>query len=148
MPLASIIDFLLHPDLEPLLEHGSWVFVLAVAAMIFAESGLLVGVILPGDSLLFSAGLVVALPIMWYGTQYVKLEHYDYERMQYEGARYEYNVPRIARWMMNATPPRSATTVSAARQSAATISPRSAGRSARTLRTATSPSGLRATAAA
>ncbi len=32
-----------------------------IAAIIFAESGLLFGIFLPGDSLLFSAGLVVAL---------------------------------------------------------------------------------------
>jgi membrane-associated protein len=37
------------------------VFLLVVAAILFAECGLLVGFFLPGDSLLFSAGLVVAL---------------------------------------------------------------------------------------
>jgi membrane-associated protein len=37
------------------------VFLLVVAAVLFAECGLLVGFFLPGDSLLFSAGLVVAL---------------------------------------------------------------------------------------
>jgi membrane-associated protein len=37
------------------------VFLLVIAAILFAECGLLVGFFLPGDSLLFSAGLVVAL---------------------------------------------------------------------------------------
>lgn len=55
------ISWLLHPDLKPLLHHGSPVFLLVVCAIVFAESGLLVGFFLPGDSLLFSAGLVVAL---------------------------------------------------------------------------------------
>jgi len=55
------IGWLLHPDLKPLLEHGSPVFLAVIAAVVFAESGLLVGFFLPGDSLLFSAGLVLAL---------------------------------------------------------------------------------------
>lgn len=55
------IGWLLHPDLKPLLHHGSPVFVAVICAIVFAESGLLVGFFLPGDSLLFSAGLVLAL---------------------------------------------------------------------------------------
>lgn len=55
------MSWLLHPDLRPLLDHGAPVFLLVVAAILFAESGLLVGFFLPGDSLLFSAGLVAAL---------------------------------------------------------------------------------------
>lgn len=55
------VGWLLHPDLRPLLAHGTPVFLAAMFAMVFAESGLLVGFFLPGDSLLFSAGLVVAL---------------------------------------------------------------------------------------
>ena len=55
------ISWLLHPDLIPLLRHGTPVFLAVVTAIVFAESGLLVGFFLPGDSLLFSAGLVVAL---------------------------------------------------------------------------------------
>ena len=51
------------------------------------------------------AGLVVALPIMWFGAKYADLKDYDYQRMQYDGSRHEYNVPRIVRWMMAATPP-------------------------------------------
>ena len=40
---------------------GAPVFVLVVTAVVFAESGLLAGFFLPGDSLLFSAGLIAAL---------------------------------------------------------------------------------------
>ena len=55
------LSWLLHPDLVPLLRHGAPVFLAAVTAMVFVESGLFFGFFLPGDSLLFSAGLVVAL---------------------------------------------------------------------------------------
>jgi membrane protein DedA with SNARE-associated domain/8-oxo-dGTP pyrophosphatase MutT (NUDIX family) len=55
------IGWLLHPDLKPLLDHGAPVFLAAICAIVFAESGLLIGFFLPGDSLLFSAGLVLAL---------------------------------------------------------------------------------------
>lgn len=55
------IGWLLNPDLKPLLEQGAPVFLAVVTAIVFVESGLLVGFFLPGDSLLFSAGLVVAL---------------------------------------------------------------------------------------
>jgi membrane-associated protein len=56
-----VIDWLLHPDLEPLLEHGSPIFLAVISMIVFAESGLLVGFFLPGDSLLFAAGLVAGL---------------------------------------------------------------------------------------
>lgn len=55
------VKWILHPDLAPLLDRGASVFLLVIAAIVFAESGLLFGFFLPGDSLLFSAGLVVAL---------------------------------------------------------------------------------------
>jgi membrane-associated protein len=58
--LASVTSWLLHPDLHPLVNRGAPVFLLVIMAVVFAESGLLVGFFLPGDSLLFSAGLVVA----------------------------------------------------------------------------------------
>ncbi|HEY1157346.1 MAG TPA: hypothetical protein VGE95_13765, partial [Arthrobacter sp.] len=45
--------FLADPALAP------WV-VLLVCGIIFAETGLLVGFFLPGDSMLFTAGLLVA----------------------------------------------------------------------------------------
>lgn len=39
---------------------GPWIVVLVIAAIIFAESGLLIGFFLPGDTLLFTAGFLVA----------------------------------------------------------------------------------------
>lgn len=38
---------------------GPWVVVLTLAAIIFAESGILIGFFLPGDSILFTAGFLV-----------------------------------------------------------------------------------------
>jgi membrane-associated protein len=61
MVLASALSWLLHPDLKPLLEHGTPVFLGVIFLVVFAESGLLVGFFLPGDSLLFAAGLVAGL---------------------------------------------------------------------------------------
>ncbi len=55
------IGWLLHPNLRPLLAHGTPVFLAVIAAIVFAESGLLIGFFLPGDSLLFSA-VRIALP--------------------------------------------------------------------------------------
>ncbi|MEH0109230.1 VTT domain-containing protein [Tersicoccus sp. MR15.9] len=60
LPVAGILPdwldpnvFLRNPALAP------WI-VLLVCAFVFAETGLLVGFFLPGDSLLFTAGLLVA----------------------------------------------------------------------------------------
>lgn len=39
---------------------GPWIVVAVVAAIIFAESGLLIGFFLPGDSILFSAGFLMS----------------------------------------------------------------------------------------
>lgn len=61
MVLASVLQWLLHPDLEPLVRHGTPVFLAVVLLVVFAESGLLVGFFLPGDSFLFSAGLVAGI---------------------------------------------------------------------------------------
>jgi membrane-associated protein len=58
---GSLVHWMLKPDLEPLLDHGTPVFLAVVAGIVFAESGLLAGFFLPGDSLLFSAGLVAGL---------------------------------------------------------------------------------------
>lgn len=38
---------------------GPWIVVLVIAAIIFAESGLLIGFFLPGDSMLFTAGFLI-----------------------------------------------------------------------------------------
>lgn len=52
-------------DVESLVKSGG---ILIVALIVFAESGLLIGFFLPGDTLLFSAGLLSAqglFPIHW-----------------------------------------------------------------------------------
>lgn len=52
-------------NLEHLIASGG---ILLVAAIVFAESGLLVGFFLPGDTLLFSAGLLASqgyFPVSW-----------------------------------------------------------------------------------
>lgn len=59
--MSDAIHWLLHPDLGPLLDHGTWIFLLVIGVMVFAESGLLIGFFLPGDSLLFAAGLVAGI---------------------------------------------------------------------------------------
>lgn len=56
--LKRMLDFLLaciHLDPVAIVQTGSY---LGIALAIFAESGLLVGIFLPGDSLLFAAGLL------------------------------------------------------------------------------------------
>lgn len=54
-----------HFDIEALIASGG---LLIIAAIVFAESGLLVGFFLPGDTLLLSAGVFAAqgkLPLIW-----------------------------------------------------------------------------------
>jgi membrane-associated protein len=48
-------------DLQELIK---WAGPLGVAAIVFAESGLLIGFFLPGDSLLFTAGFLVQIGVM------------------------------------------------------------------------------------
>jgi membrane-associated protein len=43
---------------------GPWIVVLVIAAIIFAESGLLIGFFLPGDSLLFTSGFLMSAQIL------------------------------------------------------------------------------------
>lgn len=55
-----MVNFLLaciHLDPIEIVRAGSYV---GIAALVFAESGLLIGMFLPGDSLLFTAGLLSA----------------------------------------------------------------------------------------
>jgi len=61
--LTYLFDLLLHIDQHLtafVAEHGAWVYVL-LAAIIFAETGLVVAPWLPGDSLLFVAGTLAGL---------------------------------------------------------------------------------------
>ena len=57
--VIGIVIFLLtrHVDIAVLLETGG---IVAIAATIFAETGLLIGFFLPGDTLLFAAGFFAA----------------------------------------------------------------------------------------
>lgn len=62
--LKSLIDFVLHIDqhlVEIVRDYKSWTYVI-LFLIIFAETGLVVTPILPGDSLLFAAGAIVAKP--------------------------------------------------------------------------------------
>jgi membrane-associated protein len=62
--LKSLIDFVLHIDqhlVEIVNDYKSWTY-LILFLIIFAETGLVVTPILPGDSLLFAAGAIVAKP--------------------------------------------------------------------------------------
>src|ERR1700752_714816 len=56
--MQAAIDFILHIDdhlFELTKTYGSWVYGV-IFLIVFAETGLVVGPILPGDSLLFAAG--------------------------------------------------------------------------------------------
>lgn len=55
--VSSLIGF----DLQELIK---WAGVFGVAAIVFAESGLLIGFFLPGDSLLFTAGFLVQIGVL------------------------------------------------------------------------------------
>ena len=60
--MATLIDFILHIDahlLELAGEYGVWLYAI-LFLIIFAETGLVVTPILPGDSLLFAAGALAA----------------------------------------------------------------------------------------
>lgn len=53
--MQHFADALLHFDPVAIIQAGGYV---GIAALIFAESGLLIGIFFPGDSLLFAAGLL------------------------------------------------------------------------------------------
>ena len=62
-----MLDFLLacvHLDPLAMVQAGGYV---GVALLVFAESGLLVGIFLPGDTLLFAAGLLASSGVLAYG---------------------------------------------------------------------------------
>ncbi|WP_300001076.1 DedA family protein [uncultured Cedecea sp.] len=59
-----VIDFILHIDAhlaELVAEYGVWVYAI-LFLILFCETGLIVTPFLPGDSLLFVAGAIAALP--------------------------------------------------------------------------------------
>ncbi len=58
---SVLVSSLLGFDLQELIK---WAGVFGVAAIVFAESGLLIGFFLPGDSLLFTAGFLVQIGVI------------------------------------------------------------------------------------
>ncbi|MBK1442156.1 DedA family protein [Parapedobacter sp. ISTM3] len=62
--ITSLIDFILHIDqhlVEIVNDYKTWTY-LILFLIIFAETGLVVTPFLPGDSLLFAAGAIIAKP--------------------------------------------------------------------------------------
>ncbi|MGK6350589.1 DedA family protein [Parapedobacter sp. DT-150] len=62
--IHSLIDFILHIDqhlVEIVNDYKTWTY-LILFLIIFAETGLVVTPFLPGDSLLFAAGAIIAKP--------------------------------------------------------------------------------------
>lgn len=62
--IAKAVDFFLHLDKhlgELIQQYGVWTYAI-LTLVIFAETGLVVTPFLPGDSLLFAAGALAALP--------------------------------------------------------------------------------------
>lgn len=62
--VAFLIDFILHIDLHLKLlaaQYGIWLYAI-LFVIIFCETGLVVTPFLPGDSLLFAAGSLAAIP--------------------------------------------------------------------------------------
>lgn len=57
--MADWLTHLLHPDLAQLTAGGAYA---VLFTLVFVESGLLVGFFLPGDTVLFAAGLLSARP--------------------------------------------------------------------------------------
>ena len=62
--IKFIIDFILHIDdhlVELSSQYGVWIYAI-LFIIVFCETGLVVTPLLPGDSLLFATGTIVALP--------------------------------------------------------------------------------------
>jgi membrane-associated protein len=60
--MFELVDFLLHADrylLDVVSTYGTWIYAL-LFLIVFAETGLVVTPILPGDSLLFATGAIAA----------------------------------------------------------------------------------------
>ena len=63
--LRSLVDFILHLDVhlaELSADYGLWLYGI-LALIVFCETGLVVTPFLPGDSLLFAAGALAAVPV-------------------------------------------------------------------------------------
>ncbi|MCL2039753.1 MAG: DedA family protein [Bacteroidetes bacterium] len=62
--IQLIFDFIIHIDIHLaylLSEYGTWIYII-LFCIVFCETGLVVTPFLPGDSLLFMAGTLAALP--------------------------------------------------------------------------------------
>ncbi|MFN7331245.1 MAG: hypothetical protein ACK5UP_17260, partial [Bacteroidota bacterium] len=62
--VESLIDFILHLDhrlIAIVNEYGTLTYII-LFLIVFTETGLIVMPFLPGDSLLFAAGTIAALP--------------------------------------------------------------------------------------
>ncbi len=62
--VISVINFILHIDVhlgELVSEYGLWIYAI-LFLILFCETGLVVAPLLPGDSLLFVAGALAAVP--------------------------------------------------------------------------------------
>jgi membrane-associated protein len=60
--IKSLIDFILHIDkhlVDIMSDYQSWTYII-LFLIVFAETGLVVTPVLPGDSLLFAAGALIA----------------------------------------------------------------------------------------
>ena len=67
--MEFLLDFILHIDqymIDIVQEYHTWAYVI-LFIIIFCETGLVVTPFLPGDSLLFVAGAISALPDMPFG---------------------------------------------------------------------------------
>ena len=66
--LRYFIDFILHIDVhlfELVAQYGLWIYAI-LFIIVFCETGLVVTPFLPGDSLLFAAGVVAGAGLMGY----------------------------------------------------------------------------------
>ncbi len=64
--MASLVDLILHVDehlMALAVAYGPWIYAL-LFAIVFAETGLVVTPVLPGDSLLFAAGALAGAGIL------------------------------------------------------------------------------------
>ena len=72
-----VIDFILHIDVhlaELVAQYGIWVYGI-LFLILFCETGLVVTPFLPGDSLLFVAGALAALPRVMNANHNNELSH-------------------------------------------------------------------------